>query len=154
MTTLMERPATRERKLRVWDPFAGWFDDRDLLFKPFWGELKRRFGGEWAPDIDVFRQGDRMIVQADLPGVRKEDLEVTVDEGLLVIKGTRKSETEVSEEDYYRMERCSGEFYRRVALPFEVPPETVEAHFKDGVLKVEFPVPVEKKARRTQVKVR
>ncbi len=153
MTTLMERSTSAERKPSLWDPWA-WLDDRDLLFKPFLGELRRRFGGEWMPEIDVFRRGDKMIVKADLPGVKKDDLEVTVDEGHLSIKGTRQSETEVKEEDCYRMERYSGEFYRRIALPFEVAPETVGAHFKDGILEVELPVPAKGKARRTRVKVR
>ncbi len=154
MTTTMEKTPAREKRPSIWSPFTSFWDDRDLFFQPFFGELRKRFGGDWLPAIDVFRRGDQVIVEVDLPGVRKEDLEVTVEEGHLILKGTRQSETELREEDCYRLERNSGAFYRRVALPFEVNPETVAAHFKDGILRVELPVPVERKARRTRVKVR
>ncbi len=154
MTTVMERTNPREKASLLRDPFRGLFDDRDFFLGPFFKGLGRRLGSPWAPDVDVYRQDDHLVVEADLPGVSKEDLEVTIDEGMLTIKGKRKSESEVKEEDYFRVERSSGEFYRRVTLPYEIAPESVVARFQDGILKVELPVPVEKKARRTRIKVR
>lgn len=97
----------------------------------------------WAPRIDVFEQGAEVVVKAELPGAKKEDIQVTLEEGDLVIRGERKAETEVKEEHYYRMERSTGSFYRRVPLPFETTAEAVKATFTDGVLEVRVPKPVQ-----------
>lgn len=97
--------------------------------------------GGWSPTIDVFQDGSDLVVKAELPGVKREDVEVTLEEGDLVLKGERKEEKEVKEEHYYRMERSFGSFYRRVPLTGEVKPDAVHASFKDGVLEVRVPQP-------------
>lgn len=97
----------------------------------------------WAPRIDVFEQDADFVVKAELPGAKKEDIAVALEEGDLIIRGERKAETEVKEEHYYRMERSTGSFYRRVPLPFETTAEAVKATFTDGVLEVRVPKPTQ-----------
>ncbi|GIW06517.1 MAG: Hsp20/alpha crystallin family protein [Dehalococcoidia bacterium] len=97
----------------------------------------------WAPRMDIFEQDGNLVIKADLPGLKKDDIEVTLDQGDLVIRGERKEEKEVKEENYYRSERSYGSFYRRLALPFDAKPEQVQAEYKDGVLEIRIPKPAE-----------
>ena len=119
---------------------------RDELDR-FW-ELPRFTHGEgdkttWSPRMDVFERKGELVVKADLPGLEKKDVEVLIEEGDLVLRGERKEETEVEEENVYRWERRYGSFFRRLPLNFEVEAEKVEASFKDGVLEVTLPLPKE-----------
>jgi HSP20 family protein len=100
-----------------------------------------RTGQGWAPSADIYEKGGNLIVKAELPGVSKEDVEVTVDNGDLVIQGERHADDEVDDENYYRMERFSGSFYRRFTLPEGVDEDQITAEFKDGVLEVRVPKP-------------
>lgn len=93
----------------------------------------------WTPRLDVFEKDGQLTIKAELPGVQKEDIQISLDNGDLVIDGERHSEHEVKEENYYRMERASGRFYRRLPLPGEVKPEQIQATYKDGVLEVKLP---------------
>ena len=86
----------------------------------------------WTPRVDVFEKNGDLVVKAELPGARKEDIEVTLDQGDLVIRGQKKAETEVKEENYYRMEQSYGSFYRRLALPFETTAEQIKATYAEG----------------------
>jgi HSP20 family protein len=81
------------------------------------------------------------VVKAELPGAKKEDIEVTLDQGDLVIRGQKKAETEVKEEHYYRMEQSYGSFYRRLALPFETTAEQIKATYAEGILEIRIPKP-------------
>lgn len=117
----------------------------------------RRFGdlpARWIPSTDVYQREGRLVVQVDLPGMAREDIRVTLEEGALVIRGERKTETEVAEESYHRRERRYGGFLRRVPLSFEVKPEEVQASFKDGVLEVSLPLPQEVRPAARQIEVR
>jgi HSP20 family protein len=82
--------------------------------------------------------------------MKKEDVEVAIEEGDLILRGERKEETEVEEENVYRWERSYGSFFRRLPLTFEVKPEAVNANFKDGVLEVTLPLPKEEKKPKAQ----
>ena len=93
------------------------------------------------PRIDVFEKDGSLVVKAELPGAKKEDIAVTLDDGDLVIRGEKKSESEVKDEHYYRMERSYGSFYRRMALPFETTAESLQATFTDGILEIRIPKP-------------
>jgi HSP20 family protein len=95
----------------------------------------------WAPRVDVFEKDGSLVVTAELPGAQKEDIEVTLDQGDLVIRGERKAESEVKEAEYYRMERSYGSFYRRLPLPFETTADQIQATYKSGVLEVRIPKP-------------
>lgn len=124
------------------------FDDLRSDFENFferpWGMLNLRFRNEkpaWAPKLDVFEKDNTLFVKADLPGMKKEDVFVALEEGDLVLKGERKEEKEIKEENYYRAERTLGTFYRRLPLGFTADPAKIEAKFTDGVLEVRVPVP-------------
>ena len=108
----------------------------------------------WSPQLETFRRGDKLVVRADLPGLRKEDVNVEVDNGMLTISGQRSEEQVDDRDDFYRSERSYGEFYRALPLPENVSGEACEATFKDGVLEVTLPLPKpqQSKARRVEVK--
>jgi HSP20 family protein len=150
--TTAAAPAKRdEHALRRWDPaemLAQMQEDMARFWSQAWPRtplpLRRAFGTAqtptpWAPRVDVYHQNGDLMVKAELPGIKKEDIEITLDAGDLVIRGERKEESEVKEGDYYRMERSYGTFYRRLPLPGEVKPEQVQASFADGVLTVRLP---------------
>ena len=125
------------------------FDDLRTEFENFferpWGMLNR-FRAEkpaWAPKLDVFEKDNTLFVKADLPGMKKEDVMVTLEDGDLVLTGERKEEKEVKEENFYRAERMLGTFYRRLPLSFTADPAKIEAKFNNGVLEVRVPVPKE-----------
>lgn len=94
---------------------------------------------EWAPRLDVIETEKTIEVKAELPGLERKEVEVTLDRGLLVIKGEKKEEKEEKGKYYHRVERRHGTFCRSVRLPAEVKPETIEATFKDGILTVTLP---------------
>jgi HSP20 family protein len=109
----------------------------------------------WWPRMDIFEKKGKLVVQADLPGMTRENVHVAIEEGDLVLRGERTEEKEVSKESYYRSERTFGSFYRRIPLSFEIEPEKVDAAFRDGVLHVELPLPKaeEKKPKAREILV-
>jgi HSP20 family protein len=103
-------------------------------------ELRMRDLG-WAPRIDVFEKEGELIVHADLPGMKKEEIEILFEEGDLVLKGEHKLEEEKKGKEYYRSERFHGAFFRRIPLGFEIDPKLVKATFTNGVLELGIPIP-------------
>lgn len=143
--------------LRRWDPF------RDLM--AIQSEMNRLFGrtygsedgdadiqGTWAPAVDVFQTDDRFTVVAELPGLTGGDVDITVEDGVLTLKGERKFYNEVSEESFHRVERRFGAFVRRIALPQHSDTSRVEASMKDGILRIEVPKAEQAKPKRIEVK--
>ena len=96
---------------------------------------------EWMPTVDIFRHKDKLVVKADLPGMNKADIDVAMENGDLVLRGERKTETKVENEDYFRAERAYGSFYRRMTLPENVKAADIKATFENGVLTVTLPLP-------------
>jgi HSP20 family protein len=120
------------------------FKEMEELSRGFWPELTLRdltTGGEmeWAPRLDVTETEKNVEVKAELPGMERKDIEITLDRGLLMIKGEKKEEKEKKERYYHVVERRYGAFCRSVRLPAEVKEEKIEATFKDGVLTVTLP---------------
>jgi HSP20 family protein len=107
----------------------------------------------WAPEIDVFERDNRLITKIDLPGLKKEDVNVEVTDGYLTISGERKAESEEKKENFYRCERSYGSFYRAVPLPEGAKLEDVKATFLDGVLEVSVPLPAKVEAKPRSVKI-
>jgi HSP20 family protein len=103
--------------------------------------LPRGEEGAYMPDIDVFEKEGRLFTRVDLPGIKKEDLKVEIDDGRLVISGQRKSEVEETKEGFYRCEREYGTFRRAVPLPEGARLDDVKAKFADGVLEVSVALP-------------
>jgi len=113
-------------------------------------------GGQslWAPQVETTRVGDRFVVRADLPGIKKDDVHVEVDNDVLTISGERRSQQKEEREGFFRSERSYGSFYRAIPLPEGVNADQCEAKFSDGVLEISLPAPrlEERKARQIQIR--
>ena len=94
---------------------------------------------DWTPAVDIHEEDSRYMLTADIPGVNRNDVEITLEDGVLTVKGERKSETEVAEEGYRRRERIYGTFVRQFNLPDTVDTANISAKAEDGVLKIEIP---------------
>jgi HSP20 family protein len=107
----------------------------------------------WAPSVDIYETPNELVVKADLPDVNEKDIDVRVENNLLTIRGERKFEKSVSEENYLRVERTYGAFSRSFSLPNTVNPEAIGAEYKNGVLTVTLPKREESKPRQVKVTV-
>jgi len=108
----------------------------------------------WTPSVEVYEKGDNFVVRAELPGMKKEELDISVLGDTLTIKGERKTESEVKEEDYYRCELCYGKFSRSIALPTAVEAGKVEASYENGILEITLPKAKEAKPKKIEVNVK
>ena len=106
----------------------------------------------WAPAVDIKEDDKAFTLLADIPGVDPDDIEVTMEKGVLTIKGERQSEKKTEEENYKRVERQYGVFYRRFTLPDSANAEGIEAHSEHGVLKITIPKQEVAQSRRISVK--
>lgn len=109
---------------------------------------------EWLPDIDMFRKDDTIVIRADVPGIKPENIDISVEGDVLTIKGRREEEKEVKEEDYYCSERATGEFVRTVRLPEGVTADQIEASRENGVLEVKIPAPKAAESKAVKIPVR
>lgn len=129
------------RGLMVWNPFA----ELERIRREFDRLLEELVPKEeavervFAPAVEVYETDSEVVVKAELPGVKKEDVEVTLKDNHLIIKGEKKEEREEKTETVHRVERVYGRFERVIALPAEVKTEGVKAEFKDGVLEIRLP---------------
>jgi HSP20 family protein len=108
----------------------------------------------WAPACDIYETDGEIIVKAELPEVKKEDVHVTLENNLLTIRGERKLEEKTERENYRRVERSYGEFLRSFTLPSYADPNKINAEFKDGMLRVTLQKREEAKAKQIEVKVK
>ena len=137
------------------------FADFDRMMGGSWGwpprirPFRHSFGStyEWMPDIDVFEKDGKFVVRADLPGIERDDIEVSVQDDMLVVRGHREEEKETEDETYYGLERASGRFYRAVGLPAGVDPDEIEASYRDGVLQVSVPKKAAQDPQKVQIEV-
>jgi HSP20 family protein len=106
-----------------------------------------QLAGANMPRVDVFEREGKLVVKAELPGVNKEDIDLQISDGDLVLRAERREEREVKEENWYRMERSSGSLYRRLPMPEGVQADQIQAALTDGVLEVTIPKPQEKQIR-------
>jgi HSP20 family protein len=107
----------------------------------------------WSPALDVYDEKDHLLVKVELPGMKKEDIEISLHDGMLTISGERKHEFEGKEGETFRSERYFGKFQRTVTLPVSVNPENVKATYKDGLLSIELAKSEEAKPRQIEVNV-
>ncbi len=146
------------RGLVPWSPFRELEElgrrFEDIFVRPslsaMWRHLPVEVRG-WVPSIEVFEKEDKYVVKAELPGMKEEDIDVSVVGDTLTIKGERKAESEVKEEDYYCCERSYGSFFRSMALPSNADVKKVEASYEDGVLEVSLPKVAEVKPKKISV---
>ncbi len=136
-----------------------WYED---LFKrpislfhqpPGWHALK--FSEmEMSFSADIFEEGNDVVVKADMPGVKKEDVDVSLSDDMITIRGERKKEEKVERKDYYRVERAYGSFTRSFRLPADVQAEKAEAKFDQGVLEIRIPKMEEARAKTKKVLIK
>ncbi|HWI57164.1 MAG TPA: Hsp20/alpha crystallin family protein [Bacillota bacterium] len=144
---------------RAWSPF--WPLDRlqedidRLLEEPFGGWLtpSGAFTETWDPVLDVYEDKENVVVKAELPGIKKEEIKVYMTDGMLNLAGERKQETETKRAGVYRSERYFGRFHRAIALPMPVEPNKIQAHYQDGVLTITCPKTEEAKRKQVEIKV-
>lgn len=105
----------------------------------------------WHPAVDMFDNDEKIVIKAELPGMKKDDFSVDVKDRVLTLSGERNYDNEVKEENYYRRERTYGKFKRAFHLPADVDADNIKAEFKDGVLRVEIPKPEEQKPKQITV---
>lgn len=164
---MAEKTPTKEAKAvaprRSIMDLGRWERDMDRMMEDFFGRRMRPwwpdrwFRGEEfdvrAPVVDLFEEKDDIVVKAEIPGMDKDNINVNLSDHTLTIKGEKKKEEEVKEENYYRSERSYGSFVRTLELPKDVHADKVKATFKNGVLEVRMPKTEEAKAREIKVKV-
>ena len=149
--------------LYAFDPFDRFFDDLGSTFfrralsprnGPGNGSGNGRGNGTFSPPVDIIQDENQMVLKAELPGVKNEDIEVSVHDDRLTLKGAKRSEIENNEEPYQYVERRYGEFARTFQLPATVDADKIRAQFKDGVLTVTLPVAEQAKPKRIEIKVK
>ena len=129
-----------------------WLDD--FFMRPFALPRARMSAmQEIMPDVDIFESDGDVVMKAELPGMKKEDIEVTLSDGSITISGEKKQEEEIKKKDYYKVERSYGSFCRTFSLPSEVKADKAKSTFKDGVLEVRMPKSEEAKSKEVKVKI-
>jgi HSP20 family protein len=128
-----------------YSPTFSWFDD------PFFAESSDILS-PWSPAVEVFQRENQLVVRADLPGLKKDDVKIEVTDNALTIQGERKQESEENREGFYRSERSYGSFYRAIPLPEGAKTENAKATFNNGVLEVSLEAPkLANVARRLEI---
>ena len=119
------------------------------------GALRKRGedGTEWFPSLDVSETKNDFVVKAELPGIDPKDIDISLTDGMLTIRGEKKQEREEKEENYHLIERNYGTFSRSVSLSRDVKPDKINASYKDGVLRVVLPKSEEAKKKEIKIKV-
>lgn len=144
-----------------WDPFQDLISLQERMNRLFEQTLDRSRGegegmvaGTWAPAVDIYETPDSIVLQAELPGLSKDDIDIQVRDNVLTLKGERRSEKEVKEGNYLRVERAYGGFQRAFTLPAAVQADKIRAVFKDGVLDVSIPKAEETKPKQIKIDVK
>ena len=142
----------------VWPDFSGLTDLQDEIDRLFGAPLSElahtsQLLSGWTPAFDLYEDKDNFYVKAELPGMKKEEIDLSLHDGSLSISGERKQETKVEEAEVYRAERFFGKFQRTVTLPTPVAVDRVKAEYKDGLLMVTLPKTEEAKPKRIDVHV-
>jgi len=145
--------------LMRWDPFRELEEMSDRLNRMFARPATRTNGKEtmivadWTPTVDISETDGEYQIKAEIPDVKKEDVKVTLEDGVLTIQGERKQEKEEKGKKYHRIERSYGSFVRSFSLPDVIDEEKVKAEFKDGVLSLHLPKSEKAKPKAIEVKV-
>jgi len=140
-----------------WDPFRNLSTLQEQVNRLFDTSLPRRADESalttWAPAVDIYETENELVLKADLPEISEKDFDVRVENNMLTIRGERKFEQKVKEDNYLRVERSYGSFSRSFSLPSTVNTEAIKAEYKDGVLTVELPKRPESKPKQVKISV-
>jgi len=142
LTPFSDFDRMRREMDKVWDTF---------LEGDVWKESKE--DSVWLPSVDVSETKNDLVVKAELPGMDPKDIDITLSDGHLMIKGQKRHEKEEKDEDYHSVERSYGSFVRAVHLPKEVKHDKISASYKNGVLKIVLPKSEEAKTKEVKIKV-
>lgn len=142
------------------DPFRELTTMQDRINRIFGDAYSRRYDddmlsrGDWIPPVDIFENDNHeIVIKAELPGLKREEIDLRVENNTLTLRGERRRENEVKEDHYHRVERSYGAFTRSFSLPASVDSGRVKADYRDGVLTVLLPLREEAKPRQIQVQV-
>jgi HSP20 family protein len=140
-----------------WDPFRNLSSLQDQVNRLFETSFKANADNSalttWAPAVDIYETENELVIKADLPDVVEKDVDVRVENNMLTIRGERKFEESVKEDNYLRVERAYGSFSRSFSLPNTVNTDAIQATYKDGVLKVVLPKRAESKPKQVKINV-
>jgi HSP20 family protein len=140
-----------------YDPFRELRSLQDEMTRLFTGVVPSGFNreemthGAWAPSVDIYEDKERLILEAELPGMKRDDFEISVENNVITLKGERRFEKKTEGDNYHRVERSYGNFTRSFTLPQTVTAEGATADFENGVLRVSLPKREETKARKIEV---
>jgi HSP20 family protein len=141
--------------LSKWDPFRELLALQDRVGRACLDPFARVTGGEiagsWFPPVDIFEENDRIVLRAEVPGVAKDDIDVHVENGTIMLRGEKKQEKQVESDGAYRVERFYGNFSRSFVLPTTVDPEGIKATCKDGILEVVLPKAEEARPKKIKI---
>ncbi|HUX09305.1 MAG TPA: Hsp20/alpha crystallin family protein [Terriglobia bacterium] len=142
-----------------WEPFRDLVSTQDRLNQLFNDTFARALGSAeaapraWVPPVDIYETGENLVLQAELPGVNPDDVEIRVEDNTLYLKGERKFEKAVKEESFHHVERSYGTFNRSFALPGSIDADKVKAEYTNGVLTLTLPKREEAKPRTIKINV-
>ena len=140
-----------------YDPFRDLRTLQEEVNRLFSSNLSRSFGdegigrGAWAPSVDIYENKDQIVLEAELPGMKQEDFDLSIENNVITLRGERKFEKTDETDNYHRVERSYGSFTRSFTLPQSVSAEGATADYSNGVLRVTLPKREETKARRIEV---
>jgi HSP20 family protein len=158
----------QSRKVNIMDTLITWNQLREMeeatqnRFNRFLGGFPNRIGNgethsltvaDWSPRVDISQDDHEYLLKADLPEMKKDDVRVIVEDGILCVSGQRKNEKEDQKRKFHRIERSFGNFRRSFTLPEDADSTKVTAEFRDGVLKVHLPTTARARSKATEVKV-
>lgn len=143
-----------------WDPFRELEDISRQLNRVF-GRFPSRFEtdrelmamADWTPSVDISETDTEYVIKGEIPGVKKEDVKITLENGLITLRGERKQEKEEKDKKFHRIERSYGSFVRSFRLPDNVDENAVKAEFKDGMINVTLPKTAKSKAKSVDVSI-
>jgi HSP20 family protein len=141
-----------------WDPFRDLMsiqNEMNRLFgRTYGGDVGESTRGAWTPALDVFETQEKFVITMELPGVSPDDVDISVEDSTLMVRGERRFYSEQQEESFLRIERRFGEFTRSLTLPSTADAESIQASFDQGVLTVEVPKREEAKPRKISIKAK
>jgi HSP20 family protein len=147
-------------RIRVWDPWRDFGSLQERINRMFDDTIRSAATGDeelatgaWSPAVDIHETDDSFVVSADLPGLKKDDIQINVEDNTLTIKGEKKFEEKVPRDKYIRVERSYGTFVRSFSLPQNVDSTKIKATFKDGVLDLTLPKREEARPKKIAVEV-
>jgi len=140
-----------------WDPFRDLITLREKMNRLFEdaftsrGEERDMVSSTWTPSVDIYENENALILTAEIPGIDEKDIEIKIENSTLTLKGDRKFEKETKEENFHRIERAYGSFYRSFTLPHNIDQDKIEAEHENGILKITMPKKGELKQRKVKV---